>query len=223
MPVRYGLHQYSKITEKNSLKQTEFLSGKRKALLDKMFFTKGTRKGVYPPIGLNILKLDSIVKKKTRNGIPMYVLAFKKEGERIVFGDKSFPFGWYSFFNNTIYPYLPLMCYHIIRVEKSVDFAHRFYEKFTDNLAEKDLLKLTKGLLFKGIVRHIEEPWILSDGSIKTYDHTLISGFSTKRKEDRIGEPMIFPKPEIAKLYHIDTPDSEIEIKYSGLFKPYKK
>lgn len=211
------------IAQKNALKQTEFLSGKRKAGLERIFSIRGTKKGVYPPIGLNVLILDKIVKKKTRNRMPMYVLSFKKHGERMIINDKSMPLGWSSHFNNVQYPYLPIVCYHIIQTNISVDFAHRFYEKFTTNLAEKDLLKLKEGLLFKGVVRYVEEPWTLDDGSIKLYGATLANRFSSTNRVDMSGEPMIFPKPEIAKLYHIDTPDEDIEINYFRLYKPYKR
>lgn len=211
MPVGYSLEEFDEVTSKNKDKQTEFLSGRRKEGIDKLFQLRGKKKGLFIPIGLNMLKLTDIKKTTTKQGTLMYVLEFKKEEAREVINDKVYEYGWVSSFNNSTYPYLPIRCYHIINNNKSVDFKHSFYKTFTNNIAEKDLLKLKKGLLFKGVIKYVEEYWELGNGKRQKHD-----------RGNNFGKDIVLVKPEIESIYHINTPDEEIELNYFKLYVPIK-
>lgn len=206
MPVGYSLREISEIVKKNRKKQTEFLSGRRKEGLDKLFFLRGktVRTGksfvhkLLIEIGLQTLKIKSVQEGKTANGFPKVTISFYKSPTE----------GWY---NNSDLQYATIDCTHLLMESNTGDFKSSWFKPFTREFTREDFKKIIPGKEIKCIVLHREEAF-MRGGQQMIY-----------KQGRNMGKPIVLIKPEIIKVFHIDTPDEDIELNYFTLYKPLKK
>jgi hypothetical protein len=204
MPVRYTSGEFEKVVAKNRHLQHQFLSGNRLAALQKLFSPKGkavrTEKNytykLLIEIGLQTLKVK-VNKGKTKHGYDKITVSFHKSNTE-------------SWFNNSDLRYDPICCNHLLTYKKDGNFNNLWYKSFTNSLNEEDFKKIPKGVEVKCVVAHREEKF-------EQYGQQMYY-----KQGRNIGKPIVLLKPEIEKVYHIDTPDSEIEIDYFKLYKRVK-
>ena len=181
---------------KNIGKQNEFLSGERKAGLNRLFGGKGAGGKLKIEIGLQELKIAQKAKKKTRTGGDMIVLSFYKHPKE-------------SSMRKTKESYSPINCYHMLRDTGSGEFDKIWFQSFTTGLTEGDFKDINKGDTFLCVVKHVEKLFE-KDGEIVTYS----KGF-------RFGKPIIIVEPHIVAIYPLGT--ENIEIQYFTLYEPLKQ
>lgn len=205
MPARYSLSDIKDVVKKNREKQTEFLSDERLLELQDLFCPKGktvrTGKGythkLFVEIGLQTLSV-SVKKGKTKNGYPKITVSFHKN---------PVPSWW----NNSDLSYDTIDCTHLIMNETTGNFSKQWFKPFSKNFTEKDFNKIPKGAKIKCIVSHVEERFI-QNGQQMYY-----------KQGRNFAKPIILTKPEITEVFHIDTPNEDIEIDYFKLHKKVKQ
>ena len=176
--------------------ETQFLSGDRSELLQKMFAPKthkvGSVKKLYVEIGLQVLKIKDIKEGRTKGGYKKMTVSFYKKPNK----EKSNLS--YDTINTT----------HMMMNETTGRFSDEWFRPFTRCFTKADFKRLPKGKELKAVVAHKEEMFILKGEQV------------LREKGMRAGEPIILTKPEIVAVYHIDTPDEDIKFKYSSLYIP---
>lgn len=205
MPVGYSLEEFEEVISKNRQKQTEFLSGRRKVGLMKLFEPRGktVRTGksfshkLLIEIGLNVLRIKSVEEGRTANGFPKVTISFYKSPTD-------------SWYNNSDLPYDTIDCTHLLMEKKTGNFAESWFKPFTRDFTREDFKKIKVGKDVKCIVCHREEAF--KQGGQQLY----------YKQGRNFGKPIILIKPEIVKVFHIDTLDEDIEINYFSLYKPIK-
>lgn len=185
----------------------EFLSGKRLWGINKLMRTKFKRVTsgksytykALPEIGLNELTLKSVVKGKTKRGQDKMTITFTKSPIE-------------SWFRNGKESYLPITCIHTLSDKDGEDFDNLWFRPITfSKISENQLKTLKCGDKYKCVVLHKEDPWI-ENGKPMKY-----------KQGGKIGQDIVQLKPEIIKIYNINTPDSKIPINYLRLYKAYRK
>lgn len=187
---------------------TQFLSGERLLGLQKIMSPKGRNKNkkFYIPIGLHTLKLK-VKEGKTKYGGAKVTVSFYKPPEKYETEKGEFTD---SYTNNTNMAYEDIDCTHMLIAKRTGDFSKQWYRPFSKAFTKEGFKKLPNGKWLKCVVLHKEEAFKVG-GVQMLYE-----------RGKKFGEPIVLIKPEVVKVYHIDTPDSEIEFDYKKLYKPLK-
>ena len=205
MPAKYSLKEVEEVVDKNRRKQEYFLSGKRKEGIEKLFQARGktvrtknsfVHKALIE-IGLQTLTIKSVTEGKSANGFPKVTIQFYKSPTD----------GW---FNNSDIQYATIDCTHLLMERSEGDFKSLWFRPFTKQFTRADFKKIIKGKQIKCIVAHREERF-MRGGQQMIY-----------KQGRNMGKPIVLVKPEIIKVFHIDTPDEDIEVPYFKLYIPIK-
>lgn len=187
----------------------QFLSGERLEGLQKIMSPKGRNKNkkFYINTGLHTLKLK-VKEGKTKYGAAKVTVSFYKPPEKYETEKGKFT---NSYTNNTNMAYEDIPCTHMLVSKRQGDFKSLWFRPFTKNFTREDFKRLPNGKWLKCVVAHVEEAFIVN-GEKMLY----LQG-------KKFGEKIVMIKPEVVAVYHIDTPDSKIEVNYLKLYKPLKK
>jgi hypothetical protein len=195
--------------------ESYFLSGDRQQILDAMFQPKSKvvrtntsfiRKLVIE-IGIQELKIRKIVEGKTAKGYPKIIVSWHKHPGKYMIDGEEFNNSSASNKDNI---YDTIDCLHLVQDKDRASFAKYWFRPFTNSFSRETLLRIPKGRKFKCIVAHVEE-------AFKERDKQMYY-----KQGNRIGQPIVLLKPEIVKVYPLETPNKDIKIDYFKLYKPIK-
>ena len=216
MRIKYRPYRYEACTSSDGLiysgrfsfefdSDFEFITGKRRAGLLKLFRDKGiyvkTGKGkaqkLLIGIGLHTLSLSKVSYGKTKNGYAKCTVSFHKSPKE-------------SWFNNSDLSYCTIDGTHLLTNRGGGDFSKSWYLPFTNQFSKEDFETLRQGTKYKCIVQHRERQWT-NNGIPMRY-----------QQGSHMGELIIRVEPEVVAVYDIETPDEDIDIPYFKLYKPVK-